>query len=257
MKQQRHWLTRLVNALLVIIALVVVVHITCLTQVNLTHDGFAPTLRAGDHLVVYRWAYSPWPSITAKPQIPTKLYAQRGQWVWAYRPDDVKPDGSDFAHWEKPLAERAHTLGLVQAVAGDTLWLDTAKRAVYLTPQTHTLPLVVPGPDVRVRLQPWNIHLMLYTLRHHEHYDSTVAYVNDSTLLISGKECNEVAFSQPYYWLGMPHASATRGAKDTIDSYHYGFMPHDHLRGRVLFISYSWQDSTGMDWGRSCRTLPQ
>lgn len=248
MKRQRHWLTRLLNTFLVILALVVVVHLTCLTQVSVGSVSFAPSLQLGDHLVVYRWAYGvrlPWQNLNGTTTTFFARMAECGHWIWAHRPNDV----------ERPIARRDYTLGVVQALSGDTLWVDTTKRAVYLSRQDGTLPLEVPTPQRAVRLRPWNIHLLAYTLQHHEAHE--VAYINDSTLEVSGRACHEVVFQQPYYWVGMPHAKATRGVNDTIDSYHYGFLPHSHIMGRALFVSYNVSDSTGFNWERVCRALPQ
>lgn len=122
MKRRRHWTTRLGTGLLAVWAAVLLIHTTTLTQVSVTTAAFAPYFQAGDHLLVYRWAYGwlvPW-SMGHTPQRLGSGTPTRGHWVLLYDPADTTAN----------VTHRRQLFGQVKAVAGDTLalWLPNTER---------------------------------------------------------------------------------------------------------------------------------
>ncbi|MDO4715085.1 MAG: hypothetical protein Q4A44_02235 [Bacteroidales bacterium] len=118
MKRRRHWTTRLGGAILAILAIVLLIHTTTLTQVNVTTARFMPHFRAGDHLLVFRWAYGwivPW-STTNEPQRVGKGIPRVGDWVLIYDPTDTTTNA---------VRLRPQILAQVNNISGDTLtiWL--------------------------------------------------------------------------------------------------------------------------------------
>ena len=81
-----------------------------------------------------------------------------------------------------------------------------------------------------VEVKPWNIKLLCNTYRIHE---GRKADIRDGRLTVDGKETRYAYFSRNYYWM-----SSVAG-DTTPDSRYYGFVPEDHIIGRVVMVVYS------------------
>lgn len=93
----------------------------------------------------------------------------------------------------------------------------------------RSLPFVVPAKGKPVRVYPWNVKLLCNTLTSHEHRR---ANVKGDTLLVDGRVVTQVVFSKDYYWM------ASNDPVNFNDSRLFGFVPEDHLIGKVWRIWY-------------------
>ena len=81
-----------------------------------------------------------------------------------------------------------------------------------------------------VEVTPWNMKLLCNTYRIHERRN---ADIRGGKLYVDGKETKYAYFSKNYYWMSVMPG-------DTFpDSRYYGFVPEDHIIGRIVMIVYS------------------
>ena len=112
-------------------------------------------------------------------------------------------------------------VGVCSALPGDTVYVNSS------------FSLIVPGKDITVDVTEQNAILFCNILRMHEHRD---CYICDGFLYVDGKQTDRIRFSKDYYWM----SSFSFNAAD--DSRFFGFVPEDHLVGRVVMTVYSKDD---------------
>ncbi|MEG1580099.1 MAG: S26 family signal peptidase [Bacteroidaceae bacterium] len=195
-----------------------------LVQFTVSTGENAPALYAGDRVLVSRLSYG-W-----RPQLPFGFGSfclgykspQRGQWM-AFR----NPTGGSI-----DCHQRGVLLGQCRALPGDTVWVSW--DGVVVDPQIQTnkaYPFVVPGRKVKVEVKPWNARLLCRTLNKHEHIPAVL--VGDTAILVAGKWRRTLTFTKDYFWIGSHRALAD------CDTRNLGYLPDDHLLGRVVRLSYS------------------
>lgn len=129
-------------------------------------------------------------------------------------------------------------VGVCSALPGDTVNVNSR------------FSVVVPGKDVTIDVTEQNAMLLCNMLRMHEHRDS---YICDGFLYVNGKQTDKLKFNKDYYWM----SSFSFNAID--DSRYFGFVPEDHLIGRVVMTVYSRDDDKpfykDFRWGRFLKLL--
>lgn len=112
----------------------------------------------------------------------------------------------------------------------DTLWLFKIHQGNF---NTHAiwLPFTVPHKGGKIKVTPWNEHLLANTLRLDE--DANVCEHGDSLLIVNGNLLDTIEFPQDYLWI------SAREETFIYDSDIWGFLPITHVIGRVLCTSYS------------------
>ena len=98
-------------------------------------------------------------------------------------------------------------------------------------------PLIVPGKGKALRVYPWNITLLRYTLVMHE---GKQAEIKNDTLYIDGKPTQHCFFTKDYYWM------ASNNSVNLSDSRLFGFVPQDHIIGKASLIWFSKEKGTGI-----------
>ena len=91
--------------------------------------------------------------------------------------------------------------------------------------------IIIPPRKCRmVEVTPWNIKLLCNTFRIHEHRTADIV---SGKLFLDGKETRYAYFSKNYYWMSVMPGDTSP------DSRYYGFVPEDHIIGRIVMIVYS------------------
>ena len=105
-------------------------------------------------------------------------------------------------------------------------------------------PLLIPKAGMTVDIGPRNISLYRRVI---EVYEGHSLSVEPSGITIDGVPAKQYTFEQDYYW-GM---GDNRHISE--DSRYWGFIPHDHIVGKRLFIWFSTKNANlgdGVRWGR-------
>ena len=175
--------------------------------------GIRPWLVDGDRVLVNRWSYG---------------LRTGGEKFFPYSRWFRKPVGKgELVAFNYPLdtissvCNRPVHAAFCMAGPGDTVMVNRK-------------PIIPPKKCRMVEVKPWNIKLLCNTYRIHEHRDADIV---EDKLYLDGKETRYAYFSKNYYWMSvMP--------EDTFpDSRFYGFVPEDHIIGRVVMVVYSKGDS--------------
>ena len=112
-------------------------------------------------------------------------------------------------------------VGVCSAVPGDTVRVNSS------------FSVVVPGKNVSVEVTEQNAMLLCNMMRMHEHRDS---YVCDGFLYVNGRRVEKLKFNKDYYWMSSFSFNATD------DSRYFGFVPEDHVMGKVVMLVFSKDD---------------
>ncbi len=106
-------------------------------------------------------------------------------------------------------------------------------------------PIWIPKAGETVTLTPQNIALYRRTLNVYEGNESYEE--KGGQVFINGKAVTEYTFKQDYYW------AMGDNRHNSEDSRAWGFVPHDHIVGKPLFIWFSTKDGSigkGIRWNR-------
>lgn len=124
-----------------------------------------------------------------------------------------------FSHYERYLLEQKlnHAFKLSPVHEEDTI---------------NSHPFVIPSKGKKIDVYPWNMTLICNTLVHHE---GRKASIKGDTLYVDGKPVTSCIFTKDYYWM------SSNNSVNLYDSRLFGWVPHDHLIGRVTTIWYSSQ----------------
>lgn len=223
----------------VAVAAVLLIRSLAFTSCTIPHSGEAPTLYAGDRVIVSRWSYGlrlPLEGLFGYHRI-GECPVKRGDMVIFNNP----------AGKERLISDRALYVGRCIALPGDTLMLNSEHLC---SQSADALPFVVPSKGSHVMVHPWNVKLLCNTVNKHEHRRATL---RGDSLLIDGKPVAEVLFTKDYYWM------LDSNIVNLADSRLFGFVPHDHLVGRATLVWFSkdpkrpfWR---GYRWNRMIRAV--
>lgn len=105
-------------------------------------------------------------------------------------------------------------------------------------------PVFIPGKGSTVQLSPSNISMYRRAIKVYEGNDLEV---KNGKIFINGQESTSYTFKQDYYW------AMGDNRHNSEDSRAWGFVPHDHIVGKPLFIWFSTKNgsiSNGIRWNR-------
>ena len=106
-------------------------------------------------------------------------------------------------------------------------------------------PIWIPKQGATVTLSPKNIALYRRIISVYE--GNTLKETKDGKFIINGQETNEYTFKMDYYWM------MGDNRHNSEDSRVWGFVPHDHVVGKPLFIWFSTKEGNmrqGINWDR-------
>lgn len=105
-------------------------------------------------------------------------------------------------------------------------------------------PIWIPKKGATVELTKENISMFKRAISVYENNDLTI---NGDQISINGEVSNSYTFKQDYYW------AMGDNRHNSEDSRMWGFVPHDHIVGKPLFIWFSTKNGSmanGIRWDR-------
>lgn len=202
----------------IIIAAIAVMLFRCMafTIYEIPKTGLKPWLVGGDRVLVNRWSYGL--RTGSDKTFPYNRWFRK------------KVGKGELVAFNYPLDtlhavyNRSVHAAFCMAGPGETIFVDR-----------HT---IIPPKRCRmVEVTPWNIKLLCNTYRIHE---GRKADICDGKLILDGKPVRFAYFSKNYYWMSTMHDDPTP------DSRYYGFVPEDHIIGRIVMVVYSRGESESL-----------
>lgn len=105
-------------------------------------------------------------------------------------------------------------------------------------------PLVVPQKGMTVTLDSANVDQYKYVIKHYES-NKNVA-INGYTISVEGKAITSYTFKQDYFFM------MGDNRHNSADSRFWGFVPHDHVVGKAMFVWMS-VDPSPNNWYNKIR----
>jgi signal peptidase I len=105
-------------------------------------------------------------------------------------------------------------------------------------------PIWIPKKGVTVDISPANIALYKRII---DIYENNDLEIKDGQVLINGTASSTYTFKQDYYW------AMGDNRHNSEDSRMWGYVPHDHIVGKPLFVWFSTKNgsiSKGIRWNR-------
>ena len=200
-------------ALSVTMLLMLLIRVLFFTVYTVPNSSLEPQFVRGDRILVNRCSYG----------FRTGEDTQNGYSRWLRQ----KVGKGDITAFNFPIdtldnvSSNPVYAGFCSGVPGDTIRLNSRYS------------VIVPGRGIDVYVTEHNAMLLCNMLRMHEHRDS---YVCNGMLYVDGVEKRSIRFEKDYYWM------STFDYSLSYDSRLYGFVPEDHVIGRVVMLLYSRDD---------------
>jgi len=218
---------KIIIALLCAIVIAVSLRSCAVSSYTIPSNGMEETLYQGEHIFVNKWSYG--------------LRLPLMGWIGYHRLASAQAQNSDVivfnnpAQTDKTVTNRDIFIGRVMATPGETLYLDDKfyVSKTRLSNDTLLRPIVIPRKGMKVKVEPWNITLLMNTLVLHEHRK---AEVKGGQLYLNGNVVSECTFNKDYYWV------TTDNWNNLHDSRMFGFVPEDHLIGKAGRIWFTRKD---------------
>lgn len=105
-------------------------------------------------------------------------------------------------------------------------------------------PIYIPKKGATVTL---NLQSLPFYRRVIEVYENNKLEIKGSDILINGQKTTSYTFNQDYYW------AMGDNRHNSEDSRAWGYVPHDHIVGKPLFIWFSTKEGNireGINWDR-------
>ncbi len=119
---------------------------------------------------------------------------------------------------------------------------DTARYGSWS--QDNYGPIWIPkaGATISLNLDNLSLYFRLITV-----YENNDLEVKEGRIYLNGQETTTYTFKQDYYW------AMGDNRHNSEDSRYWGFVPHDHIVGKPLFIWFSTKKGNignGINWSR-------
>ena len=101
-------------------------------------------------------------------------------------------------------------------------------------------PILIPKKGQAMKLTPENISIYRRAIAVYEHNELKE---ENGKIYINGQQTDTYTFKQDYYW------AMGDNRHNSEDSRMWGFVPHENIVGKPLFIWFS-KDDTGINWDR-------
>ena len=105
-------------------------------------------------------------------------------------------------------------------------------------------PIYIPKKGDKIKLTADNIQAYKRLI---QVYENNELEIRNGQVLINGQASNEYEIQQDYYW------AMGDNRHNSEDSRAWGYVPHDHMVGKPLFIWFSTKNGSmanGIQWGR-------
>tara|TARA_B100001564_G_scaffold46670_1_gene33865 strand:- start:73969 stop:75609 length:1641 start_codon:yes stop_codon:yes gene_type:complete len=114
----------------------------------------------------------------------------------------------------------------------------------------HFGPIFIPKKGETVEINIKNLPLYKRLI---SEYEGNTVYAKGNLVMINGESTKTYTFKQNYYWMMGDNRD------NSIDARRWGFVPHDHIVGKPVFIWMSWnQHGKGLNkirWDRVFSTV--
>ena len=114
----------------------------------------------------------------------------------------------------------------------------------------HFGPIYIPKKGETVEINIKNLPLYKRLI---SEYEGNTVYAKGNLVMINGESTKTYTFKQNYYWMMGDNRD------NSIDARRWGFVPHDHIVGKPVFIWMSWnQHGKGLNkirWDRVFSTV--
>lgn len=196
-------------ALIVTTLLMLAFRALVFTTYTVEGPALSPSLISGDRVLVNRWSYGLRTGGGGLFGYARWLGSQplRGDLVVFNCPLDTL----------RPVACRPVYACFCKALPGDTV--TVGREAVLVPGRMHTVGVTAA-----------NMGLLAYL---YNHYEDRRALIRDGILYVDGEPTRCAAFKKNYYWMASGHVS------NYNDSRLFGFVPEDHLIGKITMLLYS------------------
>jgi signal peptidase I len=111
-------------------------------------------------------------------------------------------------------------------------------------------PVYVPAKGATVKINAENIALYSRII---DIYEGNDLEIKEGKIFINGQQTDSYTFKMDYYWM------MGDNRHNSEDSRVWGFVPHDHIVGKPLFIFVSRKKGgfLGFDWSRTFNSAYQ